>query len=92
MPQRRAPIDPPLAGDESAGAAILSLLSERGAGKSICPSEAARRLDPTEWRAVMPRIHAAARELVSQGSVLITQKGAAASTDGLKGPYRIHPA
>jgi len=51
MPWRSAMIDPAPAEDGSAEAAILSLLAEREAGKSICPSEAARRLDPETWRA-----------------------------------------
>ena len=92
MPWRSAMIDPAPAEDGSAEAAILSLLAEREAGKSICPSEAARRLDPETWRAAMPIIHATARKLVSQGSVAITQKGVVVSTDGLEGPYRIHRA
>jgi len=92
MPWRSAMIDPAPADHRGAEAAILSLLAEREAGKRICPSEAARRLDPEAWRAAMPNIHAAVRKLVSQGSVVVTQKGAVVSTDGLEGPYRIHRA
>jgi len=36
--------------DRRLEAAIVDLLDERAAGASICPSEAARRIDPEGWR------------------------------------------
>lgn len=72
-----------------AAVAILALLAERGEGLTICPSEAARRLDPLGWRALMPLVHAAARDLVADGAVAITQSGQVVSPDAVVGAYRI---
>ena len=55
--------------------AILSLLGERGAGKSICPSEAARRLDAQDFRAHMHAVREAGRALADRGVIEVTRKG-----------------
>lgn len=55
--------------------AILAVLQEREAGKTICPSEAARRLAPADWRAQMEDVRAAGRALVMEGVIEVTQKG-----------------
>ena len=69
--------------------AILRLLDERGAGKSICPSDVARRLRPDgDWRALMQNVRDAAAVLARRGAVEITQRGARVSP-GAKGPIRI---
>jgi DNA-binding transcriptional ArsR family regulator len=72
--------------------AILRLLRERGMGRSICPSEVARRLQPSEeaWRALMPEVRAAAFDLARRGVVRVTQKGREIE-DGAaaKGPIRL---
>jgi hypothetical protein len=50
--------------DKELEAAILQLLSERGAGKTICPSEAARAVggkDRAAWEALMEPARMAAR-------------------------------
>jgi hypothetical protein len=69
--------------------AIASLLDERGPGKSICPSEAARRLAGTggNWRALMPLVHDAAAELAGRNSVRLTWRGEPKIAG--EGPYRI---
>ncbi len=69
--------------------AILGLLAERAAGDTICPSEAARRLQPDagEWRGAMPRIHQAVDDLLLEGLVTLSWKGRALSRRA--GPYRI---
>ena len=69
--------------------AIRDLLKTRGPGKTICPSEAARRLagDGKDWRARMPEAHAAARELAKQGAVRLTQGGETVAEP--VGAYRI---
>ncbi|MEM1397050.1 MAG: DUF3253 domain-containing protein, partial [Pseudomonadota bacterium] len=46
--------------------AIMTLVTERGPLKTICPSEAARRLDPIEWRSHMDLIRTAAADLVAE--------------------------
>ncbi len=69
--------------------AILQLLNARDAGKTICPSEAARRLNPGNWRERMPEVRATAAALAEQGRVAITQGGAVADPQTLVGPWRI---
>ncbi len=69
---------------------ILQLLSERGGGKSICPSEVARRLDETNWRARMDEVREAARLLARKGKVTVTQKETSLCPDAeWRGPIRI---
>lgn len=72
--------------------AIMKLLGERGADKTICPSEAARAIGGAGWRDLMPTVHAAARALALEGLVELRQGGKRVGTDGtdgIVGPYRI---
>ena len=69
--------------------AIIDLLRTRASDSSICPSEAARRVKPEEWRQLMPDARNAARRLVGQGHVVITQGGAKVDPSTAKGPIRI---
>lgn len=62
---------------------------DAAAGLTICPSDAARRIDPVGWRALMPQVHDAARRLVVDGAVAITQSGQVVSPDAVVGAYRI---
>lgn len=75
---------------------ILRLLRERGAGKTICPSEAARTVagnDEREaWEPLMEPARAAARRLVAQGKVAITQGGVVVEPSTAKGAIRIRLA
>ena len=68
---------------------ILSLLGARARGATICPSEAARVVDPEGWRELMEPARAAARRLVVAGSVEITQGGRVVDPSTCKGPIRI---
>ncbi len=70
-------------------AAILELLRERGAGKTICPSEAARRVAPVEWRGLMERTRAAAGRLAAAGEIAITQGGVVVEGSRAKGAIRL---
>ena len=70
-------------------AAILSLLDARAADATICPSEAARMVDPTGWREAMPAVHAAARRLADEGAAVLTQGGAIVDPRAVVGAYRI---
>lgn len=72
-----------------AQAAIARLLDRRGAGKSICPSEAARLLagDGGDWRAQMAQIHDAVDALLDAGEVRLSWKGE--WLDRRRGAYRI---
>lgn len=73
--------------------AILSLLGEREAGKSICPSEAARRLaegadDPEAWRAKMHGVRKAGRALADAGRIEVLKKGKPVDPHTVKGVIR----
>lgn len=73
--------------ERSARAEILSLLGERKADATICPSEAARRLAGDKWREAMAEVHAAAAELEAEGKVRLSQRGRSVSLP--VGAYRI---
>lgn len=73
---------------------ILDLVAERGPGKTICPSEAARSLagkDPEAWSRLMPNVRRAAVRLMKAGQVEIRRKGRAVDPDDFRGIYRIAP-
>jgi hypothetical protein len=74
-------------------AAILRLLAERGAGKTICPSEAARAVmggeESAAWEPLMEPARAAARRLVAEGRIVITQGGRVVDGSTAKGPIRL---
>jgi hypothetical protein len=75
--------------DVALESAIRSLLSERARGATICPSEAARSVDPDGWRELMEPARAAARRLVAAGEVEITQGGRVVDPSTAKGPIRV---
>ena len=77
--------------DEDIAACILALCRARGAGKTICPSEVARRLaaDGEGWRALMPDVRAAATVLARDGRVVVLQKGVAVDPGAARGPIRL---
>jgi len=68
---------------------ILLLLEKREEGKSICPSDAARTLSPDDWRPLMQDVRVAARNLVRQGKIEITQKGEVVDPEQARGPIRL---
>lgn len=69
-------------------AALLDLAHRRGAGKTFCPSEAARALDP-DWRPLMGPVRAVAAKLVADGRLVATQKGAPVDPVTARGPIRL---
>ena len=69
--------------------AIFDLLARRAPGASICPSEAARAVDPEGWRRLMGQVRATAVGLARLGRLEITRKGRPADPDALKGVYRL---
>ncbi len=73
---------------DDAETAILALLAERAAGKTICPSEAARQLDREDWRAQMDRVRDAGIRLAAAGAIDVTQKGVPVDPHAAKGPIR----
>ncbi len=68
--------------------AILQLLQERGPEKSICPSEAARRLDAEDFRLQMEKVRKAGRRLHDRGMIEVTRKGKIVDPHTVKGVIR----
>jgi hypothetical protein len=68
---------------------IDALLDQRRAGTTICPSEAARAVDPDGWRELMPAARAAAGRLAASGQVEVTQRGEVVDVATARGPVRI---
>ena len=69
--------------------AIDVLLDDRRAGATICPSEAARSVDPDGWRELMPAARAAAGRLAAAGQVEVTQRGEVVDVATARGPVRV---
>lgn len=67
----------------------MDLLDRRARGATICPSEAARAVDPDGWRDLMEPARAAARRLVVAGAVEITQGGTVVDPSTARGPIRV---
>jgi hypothetical protein len=68
---------------------IMELLEAQSQGKTICPSDAARALDPRGFRALMPAVRAAAESLVEQQRIEVTQRGQVVDIRGVRGPVRL---
>jgi Protein of unknown function (DUF3253) len=69
--------------------AIGTLLDDRRDGVTICPSEAARAVDPEGWRELMPAAREAAARLAAAGDVEVTQRGQVVDVGTARGPVRI---
>ena len=72
--------------------AIAAAVAERGAGKTVCPSEIARTLagsDEKVWRLMMAPIRVEAVRLAKAGEVRILRKGRPVDPDAFKGIYRL---
>ena len=67
----------------------MNIATERGADKTICPSEVARAMFPDDWRKHMDEVREVAVDLQRQGKVTITQKGNPVDVNHIKGPIRI---
>lgn len=71
---------------------MFLLLHERGASKTICPSEVARAIagkNENEWRLLMRPIKAFAVEAANAGEIIIKRKGKMIDPQNIKGIYRI---
>lgn len=78
----------PSALDAELEQAILTIATSRGAGKTMCPSEAAKVVRE-DWRPLMERTRQAARRLVAQGRLEILQEGRVVDPSTAKGPIRL---
>ena len=72
--------------------AILELLEYRPAGRTICPSEAARAVDPDGWQRLNEPARRAARRLVAEGRLEMTQGGRVIDPSTARGPVRLRLA
>lgn len=82
----------PAGRDRDLERAILGLLGERRGGATICPSEAARRMAPEDWRPLLEPVRRAARRLVADGRLEILQGGRVADPDTARGAIRLRLA
>jgi len=69
--------------------AILALLARRDPGRTICPSEAARALGGDGFRPLMALVRDAARELVADGRIEVTQRGRRVDLDTARDAIRL---
>lgn len=69
-------------------AEIARLVSARGAGKTICPSDVARGLSE-DWRVLMADVRRVAGEMAARGEIIVTQKGAVVDAATAQGPIRL---
>jgi hypothetical protein len=69
--------------------AIGDLLARRAPGRTICPSEAARALDPEAWRAHMDAVREVAFALADRGALDVTQRGEVVDGRTARGPIRL---
>jgi len=67
----------------------MTLVSARGVGKTICPSEAARAVSPEAWRSLMGEVRAEAVRLAKSGNIVIYRKGKPVDPESFKGVYRL---
>ncbi|MEO0500602.1 MAG: DUF3253 domain-containing protein [Pseudomonadota bacterium] len=68
---------------------LLTLAAERGTEKTYCPSEAARRLWPEDWRDHMDDVRRVAALLIAERRLVATQRGDPVDPVGAKGPIRL---
>jgi len=69
-------------------ACFLEKVHQRGADKSICPSEIARALGGATWRDLMPAVREVGTMLAREGAIVVTQKGQVVDPFQVKGPIR----
>jgi hypothetical protein len=74
--------------DRAIEAAILEALRHRAPGRTICPSDAARRLSD-DWRALMPRVRAVAGRMAREGRIVATRRGVPVDPEAPGGPIRL---
>ena len=71
---------------------LLRMVAERGLGKSVDPTEAARALGgdhPDQWGPLMQPIRRVAVALAEQGRLVILRKGKPVDPRDFKGVYRL---
>lgn len=69
-------------------AEIRRQVTDRGAGRTICPSEVERAL-AEDWRGLMPEVREVAAGMAARGTIAVTQRGVAVDAAAAKGPIRL---
>ncbi|RVU17171.1 DUF3253 domain-containing protein [Methylobacterium oryzihabitans] len=79
--------------DETIAETLLRLVAERGADKTVCPSEVARALGgphPDGWGPLMQPVRRQAVRLTKEGRIAILRKGRPVEDpDDFRGVYRL---
>ncbi|APT31478.1 MULTISPECIES: DUF3253 domain-containing protein [Methylobacterium] len=78
--------------DDAIETTMLRLVTERGADKTVCPSEVARALGgphPDGWGPLMQPVRRIAVRLAHAGRIAILRKGKAVDPDDFRGVYRL---
>jgi len=75
--------------DRDLETAIAELLDARAGDATLCPSEAARRVDADGWRELMEPARRAARRMVAAGTLEIVQDGRVVDPSLARGPIRL---
>ncbi|MEO0680713.1 MAG: DUF3253 domain-containing protein [Pseudomonadota bacterium] len=68
---------------------LIAIAKARRPGATFCPSEAARRLHPSDWRPLMPKVREVAARLQRDGLIHVTQGGRAVDALAARGPIRL---
>ncbi|KUL96658.1 hypothetical protein DK26_07940 [Bosea sp. WAO] len=78
--------------DAALEAAIFALLGERGAGRTISATDAARAVGgdhPDGWGPLMQPVRYLAVRLMKEGRLVIIRKGRPVDPDDFRGVYRL---
>ncbi len=75
--------------DDRIAETLLDLARSGALGPSFCPSDAARRLRPDDWRPLLPQVRQVASRLQRDGLIHVTQQGKAVDALAAKGPIRL---
>lgn len=71
---------------------MLALVTERGAGKTVDPTEVARAIGgdhPDGWGPLMQPVRKTAVRLMKEGRLVILRKGRPVDPDDFRGIYRL---
>ena len=67
---------------------IFKMAEVRGADKTFCPSEIARKLDPENWHQYMKKVRECGKELIQKNELVCTQGVKIVDPLKAKGPIR----
>ncbi|GEO14244.1 DUF3253 domain-containing protein [Microvirga aerophila] len=83
---------PKHANPEELEATMLALVTERGAGRNLDPTDVARAVGgdrPEGWGPLMQPVRQSAVRLMKAGRIVILRKGRPVDPDDFKGIYRL---